>query len=1013
MKLKHKLLLLYVLCGLVILPVLGYFLTGELKKGHLATIESGIVKQLENLDFSLTTLVEDVKHGIRALAENEGVQSRDDGNFTKFLDSDEDQFEYHIGDTEQQIIDIFQLYRATHPHISSVYMGRENGSFVRSHKRHRPSRYDPRTRPWYTLAKDYPGTVMITAPYRAVTTPDVNIGVVTALMDDESSIYGVVGADITLAGLTGYISGYRIGAEGHMFLTDDSGNILACGDESLRFMHLKNLIHDHAQTVISRQSGSFMLKSGPDAHYVVYITSPKLGWKIVAMSPVKRIDRQVNTAVWETLLIVCAGLAVFCAITLLGLHWYIIKPMNVLRDGIVTVTRTGDFEHRLPVFNNDEIGNLTSLYNDMMQSIRVSEQALKESKQALEMHRQHLEEVIRERTADLKWVNIELKQALEANQISEHRYRSLFENAPEAIVLIDENDRVIRVNAEFVHMFGYPAEEVLNRSLDDTIIPQYHREEGAGLKRRIVEGEKTVTETVRKRKDGTLIPVSVTGTSIVINGRITGVYAIYRDITDIKNAEERLRQAKESAEAANRAKSIFLANMSHEIRTPMNAILGYTQLMQQDETLSSDQIQNLAIISRSGDHLLNLINDVLEMSKIEAGRVVLHPKAFDLHALLNDIKRMVTVRSRSRGLMLEILFTEPIPRYIVADEGKLKQVLINLLGNAVKFTEKGKVELQVDAVRQSQPETANQTDNWVLNVAVQDSGSGIAPADLKLIFQSFEQTDTGRNKEGTGLGLAISREYVNLMGGDIQVESTPGLGSTFRFSIPVESIQGDEISARTVSPRVLGLAPGQPACRVLVVDDNPTNRDILIRMLSRVGFELQEAADGQECLETYATWHPHVILMDIRMPVMDGVEATKRIKASEGGVRTVVIAVSASALEEQRVSVLEYGADAFIRKPFKENEILTEIHRLTGVRYRTENQDIKIDTEPVPFDTTDMMNLPIELIDGMRRSITAGLHDELMSMIDRVEQENQRAAHMFRQLADEYRYEELLRLLSV
>jgi len=232
MKLKHKLLLLYVLCGLVILPVLGYFLTGELKKGHLATIESGIVKQLENLDFSLTTLVEDVKHGIRALAENEGVQSRDDGNFTKFLDSDEDQFEYHIGDTEQQIIDIFQLYRATHPHISSVYMGRENGSFVRSHKRHRPSRYDPRTRPWYTLAKDYPGTVMITAPYRAVTTPDVNIGVVTALMDDESSIYGVVGADITLAGLTGYISGYRIGAEGHMFLTDDSGNILACGDES-------------------------------------------------------------------------------------------------------------------------------------------------------------------------------------------------------------------------------------------------------------------------------------------------------------------------------------------------------------------------------------------------------------------------------------------------------------------------------------------------------------------------------------------------------------------------------------------------------------------------------------------------------------------------------------------------------------------------------------------------------------------------------------------------------------
>ena len=1003
--------MLFVICWAVILPTLGFLLTVELEKSQLSTIESGIVKQLDNLDFSLAMLIEDVKHGIQSLSVNDVVRSRNDSDFTRFLDSDENHFEYHIGDTEQRIIDLFQLYRATHPHISSVYMGRENGGFVRSHKRQRPSLYDPRIRPWYTLAKDHPGKVMITPAYRSVTTPDVNIGVVTALSDNNGHVYGVIGADITLANLTDYISGYRIGDDGQMFLVDETGVILACRNEQMRFHPLEALIPDHADRLLSRQSGSFSINGSRDSQYVVFITSANLGWKIAAMIPSRLIDRQVTAAVWKTLLIVCIGLALISGLTLWGMHRFVIKPINSLRDGIVTVTRTGDFGHRLMVLSTDEIGNLAHFYNDMMQSVLASEQQLKKSKHELETHQQHLEGIIRERTTHLESINVELKEALEANKISEHQYRSLFENAPEAIVLLNEADRVIRVNSEFVRMFGYPPEEVLGRSLDDTIIPANQFEEGAGLKKRIISGEKTVRETHRKRKDGSLIPVSITGTSIVIDGKVVGIYGIYRDITDIKNAEERLKRAKEDAEAANRAKSIFLANMSHEIRTPMNAILGYAQLMQQDATLSSDQLQNLTIISRSGDHLLNLINDVLEMSKIEAGRVVLNPNAFDLHALLDDIKLMITVRTRAKGLILELTLDESIPRFIVADEGKLRQVLINLLGNALKFTEQGKIALQVHAVRPPASVT-NAAGDRILHFAVEDSGAGIAPEDLKLIFQSFEQTDLGRAKEGTGLGLAICREYVNLMGGQIQVESSPGMGSTFRFSIPVSTGKAGDVSTRAVAPRVMGLEPGQPEYRILVVDDNPTNRDILVRMLKRVGFEVREAADGQQCLDMFFEWRPQVIMMDIRMPVMDGVEATKRIKAAEGGKGAIVIAVSASALEEQRIGVLEYGADAFIGKPFKESVILSEIQHRLGVAYRYESPEPETAGETVHTAQQSLADLPVELADGMRSAINGGYHEELMAMIETIAHQNPGTAQVLRQLADEYRYEQLLALLG-
>jgi PAS domain S-box-containing protein len=1012
MKLSYKLLILFIGCGLVILPSLGFFLYVELYHGRLAEMESGIGKQLENIDFSILNLVEDVKHGVYSLAWNEDVRTRNDTGFTKFLNIDERTFEYRIGETEQRIIDHFQLYRSTHSHIGSVYMGRSDGSFVRSHKRHRPTAYDPRTRPWYQLAMDSPGSVMVTPPYRSLTTPDINIGIVTALVDESGEVYGVIGADITLSNLMEYISGYRIKENGRMFLTDGQGIILASHDETLGFRHLSDLFGEQSEIILQRQAGHFRNMTEKREWYVVFTTSSRLGWKIGAMIPLNDIEKQVKTDVWKSLWIISAGLTVFWCLSLLVVQMYVIQAINVLREGILTVTRTADYSHRLPVSRNDEIGKLTSFYNDMIQSVSHTEQQLKASKQDLERHQKHLEEVIRKRTADLEAMNLELQGALEANQVSEQRYRSLFENAPEAIALINEHDRVIRVNPEFLRMFGYSAEEVLNRSLDDTIIPEDFRQEGIQLKQRIYTGEKTVQETVRKRKDGILLPVSVTGASVEINGRVAGVYAIYRDITDIKNAEEKLLHSKEAAESANRAKSIFLANMSHEIRTPMNAILGYAQLMQKDSTLSPEQHRNLDIICRSGDHLLNLINDVLEMSKIEAGRIILHTETIHLTAFLEDIRRMFSLRTGAKGLVLEIICDETIPANIRVDGGKLRQVLINLLGNAVKFTDRGKISLRLAALGRNPFAEIPNFPEWMLHIEVEDTGVGIPTTDLEIIFQSFEQIDTGASREGTGLGLAITQEYVRLMGGEIRVESLPGKGSRFFFSIPVSDAAPEQEYPIPMAGSIVGMEPGQPVFRILIVDDNPINRDILKQMLERVEFVVREADNGIQCLELYREWHPHVIMMDIRMPGMDGVEATRRIRMEEGDKKTAIIAVSASAMEEQRIAVMQYGADGFISKPFREQDVFRELQRFLGVRFRYDRPPAQFVAVPATADTVDFDGIDPDLIRRIRLAIDGGYQDELLSVMNRIQAQQSETGRILRKLAEEYQYDQLLQILE-
>jgi CheY-like chemotaxis protein len=481
------------------------------------------------------------------------------------------------------------------------------------------------------------------------------------------------------------------------------------------------------------------------------------------------------------------------------------------------------------------------------------------------------------------------------------------------------------------------------------------------------------------------------------------------DITDRKRLEEELAVAKTVAESANHAKSAFLANMSHEIRTPMNAILGFSQLLLRDSTLTSEQRQNLDTINRSGEHLLALINDILEMSKIEAGRVSLHVTDFDLHALLEDLDRMFRLRTNARHLRFSTECKSAVPRFVKSDEGKLRQILTNLIGNAVKFTERGAVVVRFDALSPSEGAIR-------LRCEVEDSGPGIAAEDLPKLFREFEQTQTGLHAGGgTGLGLAISRQFVRLLGGELTVESQVGQGTTFGFEIPVEIAEATAVASRSEHRRVLRLEPSHQGLRVLIADDNAENRRFLEQLLQPIGFKTRAAVDGARAVAIFAAWQPQLVLIDLRMPVLDGHEAIRQMRAIPSGKDAAIIAVTASAFEENRRAVAEAGGDDFLGKPFREADLFEKIGRLTGAQYVYEDEP---PTAPgtqarAPLSRTQVeAALPPELRTRLRAAAVRADFDQMLAILNEVRPEDAGVAADLRQRVEQFEYQSLLSLLE-
>lgn len=464
---------------------------------------------------------------------------------------------------------------------------------------------------------------------------------------------------------------------------------------------------------------------------------------------------------------------------------------------------------------------------------------------------------------------------------------------------------------------------------------------------------------------------------------------------------DRAVKSERAANDANRAKSTFLANMSHELRTPLNGILGFVQLLERKKNRDPDDREYLSIIARSGEHLLALINDVLSISKIEAGKATLAPEPFDLADLVRNVGDLVSARADAKALVFSVDVEGALPESVFGDEGKLRQILLNLLSNAIKFTDVGSVTLRV-AWRDGRA-----------RFDVADTGYGIAEDEAADLFEPFVQTESGRKStEGTGLGLAITRDFVRLMGGEITVASALNVGTTFGFDIDLpETAERFARRKRTVT----GLKLGSKTWRALVVDDRAENRRLLVDLLTPIGFSVREAENGLAAVDCFHAWRPHLILIDVRMPVMNGDEATRRIRALESpnDPRVVVIAVSASVFQHDRRAILDAGCDEFLSKPVRTDELLERIGALLGVQCRYGAETDTVDhTGPETTLAERLAELPVDLIERLGQELTIGAIDDAATTIDAIRQIDPTAGADLSAMLKNYQVDDLMDLLT-
>jgi signal transduction histidine kinase len=643
MRLRRKLLFLFALTSAFIVVVFGATAYQHLRNQQVEVLRDSVSQQLLGFDLALSGFFADVEGDVSSLVANDLVRSRDDSRFTSFLQADPASFTYDYTPLEQSIIRLFNVHRMTHPYVNSIYMGRENGSFVRSHPRERATRYDPRERPWYVQAKNSPQNVVRTAPYTSVTTPDVNIAIVKALTDDAGKVYGVVGMDVTVDALTSYVLNLRTHPTGDVFLVDRTGLILASHHTELRGKNLREYSPSLQSLLTGNPSGVHSLSILGRMHHVFHRTSTLGDWQLAVLVPTADIDSEIRRPVLWMVVSLSLGLVLLSGLTLWGLEFFVVQPLKKLTLETDRITRTGDLTRSIELPSRDEIGELATSYGNMVRALGRTQASLRDAEKHLTDYRDHLELMVAQRTREL---------------------------------------------------------------------------------------EATLTQ---------------------------------------------LATARDRAESADRLKSAFLATMSHELRTPLNSIIGFSGVLLQRLAgpLTEEQARQLGMVSSSADHLLALITDVLDLSRIEAGQLHLQVETFHLPSAIRAAVAAATPLSQKKNLELLVDIAASVGE-VTSDRRRVEQILLNLLSNGIKFTDVGHV--RVEAL----------TRDGSVFISVTDTGIGIQEPELAQLFKPFTQLDSGiaRRHEGTGLGLSISKKLAEMLGGTIWVKSQWGKGSQFGFTLP-------------------------------------------------------------------------------------------------------------------------------------------------------------------------------------------------------------------------------------
>lgn len=698
-----------------------------------------------------------------------------------------------------------------------------------------------------------------------------------------------------------------------------------------------------------------------------------------------------------------AMMALVILVLLIATRWLLQnllkKPITALIEVTSNVTEENYQQSNLSVAYT-EFSPILASFADMSKAVAAREESLRHINEQLAAEieeRNHAEWALQKKTAEMA---------------------GFFNVSLDLLCIANTDGYFLQLNPAWEGVLGFSAEELLAQKFLDFVHPDDLQNTLAAIS--VLKSQHEVLNFANRYrcKDGSYRWLEWRSAP---SGNL--IYAAARDISERIKTEQQLRHYKDhleeqiqertielslsrdAAEAANKAKSIFLANMSHELRTPLNAILGFSSIMRKDPSLPDSQRENLDIINRSGEHLLTLINDVLEMAKIEAGRMQLENQSFDLGNLVRDIIDMMQIRAAEKNLLLLLAQSSDFPRYVTGDEAKIRQVLVNLVGNAIKFTSQGGVTVRLGVQKNSVSH---------LIIEVEDTGLGIKPKDLPVIFEPFVQVGEDSSNKGTGLGLTITRQFVELMNGAITVTSTPNKGSLFRVVLPLlpAFIADIPVSQNNESANITGLADNQPQYRILIAEDQKENQLLLGKLMEALNLPVKIAEDGEQAVALFQSWQPDLIWMDRRMPVMDGMEATRFIRQLPNGKEVKIIAVTASAFTEQRAEMLAVGMDDFVRKPYRSNEIYDCLSRQLGLSYSYTDTKVTAQTKSIRLMPEMLAALPLELRQQLYNTLESLDCDQIEAVIEKISAQNSSLSKLLMRLANNYDYSTILKALE-